>query len=350
MTMDRYIRQTSLPEIGAEGQNRLRNASILMIGAGGLGSAALPYLAAAGIGAITIADHDIIAAHNLHRQTIFRDDQVGLNKATCAADYISALNPDISAFAKTDKLTRLNAAALFSENHFDLILDGTDNFETKSLLNDIAIAVHTPLLSASVNGFSGQIGLFSGHEPTQACYRCVFPDFPLDARNCNESGILGTSAGLTGMLQAHLALGFFLNLDHAPLENFLTLDFKTMRINSIRTTKDNACKYCGAGHIHHHKETPMIEILSLEEIAADNAIILDVRQPEELVADPLRNPLITQTPMHIPLGELPMRMDELPRDRPLALVCAGNIRSVKGANYLAAQGFENVCVLDKFTI
>jgi molybdopterin/thiamine biosynthesis adenylyltransferase/rhodanese-related sulfurtransferase len=349
--MKRYVRQTNLPEIGEAGQRRLLSARIAMIGAGGLGAAALPYLAAAGVGHITIFDHDIVSLHNLHRQTIFRMDQIGTNKAESAHDYLKALNPEISVTAIGEKITSPDH---FMQNNYDLLIDGSDNFETKALLNDISIAAHIPLLSASVNGFAGQLGIFEGYKKDQACYRCLFPEFPLDARNCNEAGILGTSSGLTGMIQAHVALCYLLGIESFESSIFYSLDLKTMRFTSNKIPKNETCGYCAQTHDKkrnsHPKETSMIEILPLEKIVEMDALIIDVRQPEELMADPLDNPLIAHKPLHIPLGELPSRLSELPRDRTLALICAGNIRSVKGANFLAAQGFTNVCVLDKFTV
>lgn len=345
--MERYVRQMNLPEIGLTGQEKLKKTSFVMVGAGGLGAPALPYLAAAGIGNITIIDHDTVDITNLHRQTIYRTDQIGLNKAQCAADYLKALNPDIRVTAIAEKVSPEHM-----KNGFDLILDGSDNFQTKDLLNTLAIKNAIPLLTASVNSFQGQIGLFAGHLADQACYRCLFPDFPLDARNCNEAGILGTTAGILGLYQAHIALLFILQISPENISNFWVLDLKTMRIETIKTAKNPDCFHC-----HTHKTSPKenpapmkIEILPLEEVSARNALIVDVRNADELIADPLNNSLISHTPLHIPLPQIPVRMGELPRDKLLALVCAGNVRSVQGAQYLAARGYTNVCVLDKFTV
>lgn len=363
--MDRYIRQMNLPEIGIEGQKKLQNASIVMVGAGGLGAAALPYLAAAGVGNITIIDHDTVALHNLHRQTIFCTDQVGQNKAECAADYLRALNPDIHVFSSQTKLTpNASLPDLFRQSMDHphkagddakrLILDGSDNFETKTLLNDLSITYRIPFITASAEGFAAQCGIFDGWRNDQACYRCLFPDFPLDARNCNEAGILGTTAGLSGLFQAHLALCSLLGLENTKSGIFYSFDFNTMRTTSNIISKNLSCAYCAQLSDQKQnkpiKETPMIEILPIEKVLAMNALVIDVRQPEELIADPLTPVEIAHKSLHIPLGELPHRLSELPRDRTLALICAGNIRSVKGANFLATQGFENVCVLDKFTV
>lgn len=344
--MNRYIRQINLPEIGLTGQEKLSQARIIMVGAGGLGAPALPYLAAAGVGNITIIDHDNVDIHNLHRQTIYRTDQTGQSKAELTASYLRALNPDITVTAITEKLTAHQAG------NFDLILDGSDNFTTKSLLNDMAITVQTPLITASVNQWGGQIGIFEGHHEDYACYRCLFPEFPLDARNCNEAGILGTSAGLVGTLQAHLALCYILGIEGIAANNFYTINLKTMRIETIKTGKDKTCLHCANTHKTQAKpkENIMVNMISIENLHDQPTTIIDVRGADEIADDPLRHPLITQQPLHIPLPEFVARINELPDDTRLAFICAGNIRSRQAADYLAARGYDNVCVLDKFSL
>lgn len=357
--MNRYIRQIMLPEVGHEGQQRIRNTHIMMIGAGGLGAPALPYFAGAGIGTITIVDHDTVTEENLHRQTIYRTNQIGENKATCARKFLLELNPHIKVNAIEKKLTQQNAAGIFGSINPDLILDGTDNFESKNLLNDLSLTLQTPLLSASVNGFGGQVAIFAGYENEQACYRCLFDELPHDTRNCNEAGILGTTAGLTGLLQAHIALGFILKQDFAKAGVFYSLNWHSIDIKELEMTKNPLCRYCQNKKYKHsdHKEPlspssreAQILILPLSDIVKKKSLIIDVREKYELQDDPLDNPLITETPLHIPLRELPARMQDLPRERSLALVCAGNIRSLKGAQFLATQGFNNVYVLDKFSL
>lgn len=361
--MNRYARQIALPEIGLIGQEKLSCAHILMVGAGGLGAAALPYLAAAGIGHITIIDHDTVNRHNLHRQTIFRDNQVDENKAICAAHYLGALNPDCDVRSITKKLTPESARDIFKNHTFTLLLDGSDNFQTKSLLNDLSCRHKIPLLGASVNQFAGQIGYFKGYEEDQPCYHCLFPEFPNDARNCNEAGILGSVAGLVGLTQAHLALGAIIGLDGLRAGQFMTLNLKTLCNKILSIPKNPDCPVCAKASEKAQKiktttePTPapkgkntVIEILPIEDVIARGALIIDVRNADELEADPLQNLLITEKPLHIPLSQIPVRIDDLPRDRPLAFVCAGNVRSAQAANYLAARGFRNVLILDKFSL
>ncbi len=350
--MQRYIRQLALPEIDLIRQEALQSASIIMIGAGGLGAPCLPYLAGAGIGNITIVDHDEVDVTNLHRQTIFQTAQTGRNKAKAARDYLQALNPEITIHAICKKLTAKNASDIFDNRHYDLILDGSDNFETKSLLNDLSIKHQTPLISASVNQFSGQIGIFEGYSAEKPCYRCLFPDFPHDVKNCNEAGILGTSAGIIGTTQAHIALCLLLDVTDGISTNFTSIDLKTLRNVNLLLKKQSDCKHCKN---HRNKKTKkkekiMIDLIDIKTLNDTKTIVIDVRQPEELVEDPLHHPNIETPPLHIPLPELVRRLKELPKDKRLAFLCAGNIRSRQAAEYLHANGHGNVCVLDKFSL
>ncbi len=342
----RYIRHLSLPDFDLGHQDRLAKAHVLVIGAGGLGAAALPYLAGAGIGQITIADHDNISVHNLHRQTIYKTSQADQSKAELAANYIRALNPGITAEAMTSRIDeKFDPAAL----GVTLLMDGSDNFETKAALNTMAIRAHIPLITASVNQYKGQCGIFAGHLADAPCYACLFPAFPQDARNCNEAGVLGTAAGLTGMYQAHLALMFLAGYAEAQPGLWLECDFKTMRLQKLSVPKDHACAACtGKQHTQTpipKKEPIMIEILTYDALKNKNALIIDVRTAAEIADDPIADAV------HIEMSEIPHRHGELPQDKLLAFVCAGNIRSMKVAQYLqGALGYQNVCVLDKFSI
>lgn len=336
----RYQRQLSLPGITPAHQKKLKATHLVMVGAGGLGAPALPYLAAAGIGKITIIDHDTVDTTNLHRQTIYKDAQSGQSKAALAAAYLKELNPDITVEFVTHKLENKDFPAC------DIILDGSDNFKTKTLLNEISIETTTPLISASVNQFEGQIGVFSGGHRGAPCYHCLFHQLPDNARNCNEAGILGTSAGITGLYQAHMTLIYLLGIGNLGLGSVLTLDLMTMRMRLLKLPKDASCPVCSnMKHQPLPKENVMTEIklVARSELANQDHIIVDVREDYELEADPIDNVL------HIPLGQLPMRTNELPQDKVLAFVCASNIRSRKAAEYFAALGYDKVCVLDKRT-
>lgn len=352
--MQRYARQLNLPEMSLDKQERLGKASILMVGAGGLGSPALPVLAGAGVGHIVIADYDSVDESNLHRQTIYRQDQTGQSKAKLAMAYIENLNPEIKAEVIDARLEKGNIEELLGSYQFDLILDGSDNFETKDLLNTYSISFKTPLLSASVLRFSGQIGLFAGYLSEKPCYRCLFPQFPKDAYDCNQAGVLGSSSGTIGMLQAHIALCHLLDLGEYDLGDIYILELDHARLEKMGLPKNKSCAAC-KNHDHvkmsnSEGHQTMIDILSIEDVAKKDAIIVDVREPNEIVSDPLEHELITRPPLQIPLTQIPMKIGQLPTHKPLAFICAGNVRSQNAAEYVAARGYEDVCVLDKFSL
>lgn len=238
----------ALPEIDDKKQEKLMNSTILMVGAGGLGSAALPYLAGAGIGRIIIADHDRVNITNLHRQIIYRADQAGKSKVDCASEFLRDLNPDIKVTRIAEKIEEKNIKSFLSDRKIDLILDGSDNYETKALLNDLSIHLQVPLIAAAVNQFNGQVGIFEGYKDDHACYRCLFPEFIEEDYNCNKNGILGTCAGMTGIIQAHTVLLKLLGIDNYLSENtkhnFINIDLKTLGISRYTTNKDPQCAYC----------------------------------------------------------------------------------------------------------
>lgn len=366
--MDRYLRQLALPELNRAAQKKLSGTRLLVVGAGGLGAAALPYLAGAGIGDITIIDHDNVDISNLHRQTIFKTEDAGKNKAELAAQYLRALNPDIKVKAIKEKLsynrhceetdhiqsgqsTRQSRdcfAALAMTKNYDLILDGSDNFAAKYLLNEVSIATATPLISASVEQFKATIGIFAGHIPDAPCYACLFPRAPENACNCSEAGILGTVAGLAGLYQAHMALCFLLDIGAAKSGTVLSLDLKDFRLQNLTLSADPACRIC-ANHkiqpIRAAQRSPAVITLIAARDLTPAHIVIDVRAPLEVQHEPMVN-----NALNIPLPELATRIHEVPKDKIIALLCAGNIRSRTGAEMLQAFGFENVCMLDRFSL
>ncbi len=336
---ERYVRQLALPEMTQAHQDFLRGVKILMVGTGGLGAPALPYLAGAGVGHIAIADHDTVHISNLHRQTIFKTNEAGQGKAALAADYLRALNPEISVVAIAEKITAQNAEKICSG--FDLILDGSDNFETKFLLNDISIQLKTPLLSASVEQFNGMAGLFAGFADAP-CYRCLHPEMPQDACNCEEGGILGTVAGLAGMYQAHMALSFLLGLGDVAPGSVLSMDFRSMRTQMLRLAKDPECSCCSKNY--GAKKVMPVQPPSIPLVHPDDLrdhLIVDVRRDDEVETDPIGGAL------HMRLDTIPERYRELPQDKLLAFACSSNIRSRRAAEYLYGLGYRNVCVMDR---
>lgn len=343
--LSRYQRHLSLPDFDIAAQLRLKKAKLLMVGAGGLGAAALPYLAGAGIGHITIYDEDSVDLSNLHRQTIFKTADKGRSKAKIAAEYASALNPHIIVSAVPE---RLKVSTVLPQK-YDLIFDGSDNFETKSFLNSLSVDTKTPLIGASVNQYAGQCGIFAGFASDKPCYHCLFPHLPNDARNCNEAGVMSTAAGLTGLYEAHMAILFLAGLNGAKPGDFLCFDFQNHRLQVLEATKDPECPHCAHtdknwSHPKEKETKAMIEMLSMEALTPKDHIIVDVRTRGEIEADPIEGAL------HIEISDIPARHEELPKDKLLAFVCAGNIRSAQAAEYLSALGYDNVVVLDKFSL
>ncbi len=366
----RYIRQLTLPEMTPEKQETLAQTKILMVGAGGLGSAALPYLAGAGIGHIYIADNDRVNISDLHRQIVYRADQAGQSKVTCAGNFLRSLNPEINVHIINEHINEKNAEKLLSGRNIDLILDGSDNFETKALLNKISIEMQIPLITASVTLYKGQIGSFEGYKEDRPCYRCLFPEFPKDAQTYSDIGILGTNTAIIGIMQAHIALCRLLDIDiaHNLKSPFTRIDLKTLEIEHFSLEKDPECPHCCQDKDEKEKKKnkeksdaiddnideptdllPEIETITVHHIEDEKSIIIDVRDPVEVEINPIKHPLISQLPHNIPLPELSACLNEIPKDKRIILLCHKNIRSIHAALYLISKGYYKVCVLDRFS-
>lgn len=243
--LERYARHIVLPQVGGAGQRRLKAARVAVIGAGGIGSAAIPLLAGAGIGRLTIIDDDVVDRSNLQRQTIFRDDQVGRPKAILAADFVRALNPDVEASAEQKRLDAANADALL-EGH-DLVLDGCDNFATRLAVSDAATRLKIPLVSAAAAQFQGQAGLFRGWEADKPCYRCFVGD-AFDADDCDtcaELGVLGALTGALGSFAALVAVRAIAGIGEDAAGKLFLFDGESLEWRTMRLPKDPGCRGCG---------------------------------------------------------------------------------------------------------
>ena len=241
----RYSRQIILPEIGEVGQGILLNSKILVIGAGGLGSPCLLYLASSGVGEIGIIDFDEVEIHNLQRQIIHETSDIGRNKTLSAKDALNDLNPDIKINTYTEKLTGKNFEELFL--NYDLIIDGSDNYETRFLINDYCHKLKKPLVTAAILGFEGQVIAFKSHLENQPCYRCIYPDLPPEGTmpNCSLNGIFAPTAGVAGSLQASLALKILLGIDEKNLtKNMIIFNLKDSSFRKVKISKDNKCSIC----------------------------------------------------------------------------------------------------------
>jgi adenylyltransferase/sulfurtransferase len=242
--LDRYARHIVLPQVGGVGQRKLKAASVAVIGAGGIGSAAIPALAGAGIGRLTIIDDGEIERSNLQRQPIFRDDQIGQPKAALAAEFARALNPHVEALAAPQRLDSTNAEQLIAGH--DLILDGSDNFATRLTVSDCATRLRIPLVSAAAVQFQGQIGLYRGWEDDKPCYRCFVGDAfdSDDCDTCAEQGVLGALAATVGSFGALMAIRSIVGIGDDVAGTLYLFDGATLEWRTIRLPKDRACRAC----------------------------------------------------------------------------------------------------------
>jgi adenylyltransferase/sulfurtransferase len=242
--LDRYARHIVLPQVGGVGQRKLKLASVAVIGAGGIGSAAIPALAGAGIGRLTIIDDGEIERSNLQRQPIFRDDQIGQPKAALAAEFARALNPHVEALAAPQRLDSTNAEQLIAGH--DLILDGSDNFATRLTVSDCATRLRIPLVSAAAVQFQGQIGLYRGWEDDKPCYRCFVGDAfdSDDCDTCAEQGVLGALAATVGSFGALMAIRSIVEIGDDVAGTLYLFDGAALEWRTIRLPKDRACRAC----------------------------------------------------------------------------------------------------------
>ena len=243
--LDRYARHLVLRQVGGPGQAKIRAASVLVVGAGGLGSPVALYLAAAGIGRIGLVDDDAVSLSNLQRQILFRTADVGRAKVEAGADALKALNPGVQIDVHHTRLTAANAMALIAD--YDIIADGSDNFATRFLLNDACFFARKPLVSAAVTEFEGQLATYRGYEPGLPCYRCLFSAPPPAGTvpNCSETGVLGAAAGVVGSLQALEVLKEVAGLGTGLAGKILIYKALTAEFHTARLPADPGCPLCG---------------------------------------------------------------------------------------------------------
>jgi molybdopterin/thiamine biosynthesis adenylyltransferase/rhodanese-related sulfurtransferase len=246
---DRYSRHLRLPEVGEAGQRKLESARVVVLGAGGLGSPAAFYLAAAGVGTLVMADDDVVERSNLQRQILHADDRIGMSKLDSAAHALQGLNPRVRLEGLRERVTSSNVDALL--DGADVVLDGADNFPVRYLLNDACVKLGIPLVYGAVQRFQGQVGVFDAgrQRGTAPCYRCLFPQppAPQDAPNCSEAGVLGVLPGVVGMLQATEAIKLILGIGEPLIGRVLMFDALAMRFHETRLAPDPECRVCAPG-------------------------------------------------------------------------------------------------------
>ena len=354
----RYSRHLLMPEVGVEGQERLKAARVICIGAGGLGSPAAMYLAAAGVGTIGLVDFDAVDESNLQRQVLYTATDVGRPKLAVAAARLRAMNPHVNIVEHATRFSAENAASLVTA--YDLVVDGTDNFATRYLVNDACVLNRRPNVYGSIFRFEGQVSVFATEGGP--CYRCLHPDPPPPGLipNCAEAGVLGVLPGIIGTIQANEAIKLVLGIGEPLIGRFLIFDALAMRFRELRLRRAADCPVCG--------ERPSITALrdydeycdgvtsvagvgasagaaegdvTVEELKArmdrkEPFFLLDVREQYEHQICRIPGAEL------IPMGEVTGRTAQLPHDRDIIVMCRSGHRSARVAQFLRSQGFDRV--------
>ncbi len=328
-----YSRQILLKEIGTRGQAALARGRVLVVGAGGLGSPVLQYLAGAGVGYLGIVDADVLEPSNLHRQPIFALADAGAQKAGLAMAAVQRINPAVHVELHAVRLDADNALALI--RGYDVVVDCSDNFRTKYLINDAAVLAHRPAVFASVYQYEGQLQVYKP-QPTHACLRCLWPDAVADGvvGNCAQAGVLGPVPGTFGTLQALLTLKILLGLPGQLEEELLLLDFTSFSTLKLKAPRRAECRAPGCEHIREiAREEAGIEISlpSLADAARQGFEVIDIRTTEEVAAQPA-------AARHIAMPILLADPSLLPPARKVLLVCASGKRSLAAARELRKRG------------
>ena len=350
---ERYSRHLVLREIGVAGQEKLKAARVLVVGAGGLGSPSALYLAASGVGTIGVIDFDTVDVSNLQRQVIFDTASVGTPKATAARARLLALNPHIELVAHQVELRADNVLQLFER--YDIVLDGTDRFGTRYLSNDACVILRKPLVSAAIHRFEGQAMTYVPDRGP--CYRCLFPAPPGEGLvpNCAEAGVLGVLPGVMGTIQATEAIKLIVGAGEPLIGRLLTYDALAMRFEEFRFKRRADCAVCGDNPtITAPQDAPQLctaealasirtltatEVSALLKERAGQASVVDVREPREFSASHLPGA------MNIPVGELHSRMGSLPKGR-VVFVCRSGARSLTAAALASRAGVEDIAHLE----
>jgi adenylyltransferase/sulfurtransferase len=353
----RYSRHLIMPEVGLDGQRQLKASSVLCIGAGGLGSPAAMYLAAAGVGRIGIVDFDVVDYSNLQRQLLHGTPDVGRSKLASAKDRLLALNPHVQIDTYETSLSSENALELFEP--YDVILDGTDNFPTRYLVNDACVLGGKPNAYGSIFRFEGQASVFA--VKGGPCYRCLYPEPPPPGLvpSCAEGGVLGVLPGIIGVIQATESIKLMLGIGEPLIGRFLIYDALKMRFRELKLRRDPECPVCGdhptvtklidyeqfcgivpepaaaaASAVNEGEITPVELKRRLD--AGENLFVLDVREPNEYQINRIPGSTL------IPLGELPRRYQELDKGREIVAQCKMGGRSARAVEFLRSVGFTNV--------
>lgn len=352
-----YARHIILPDVGLKGQERLKGARVLLVGAGGLGAPAALYLAAAGVGNLGLVDHDRVERSNLHRQVLFDAEDVGRSKVRAAAMRLRGLNPHIQVVEHDVRFSSANAEDLLRD--YDILVDGTDNFPARYLSNDVCVLQGKPNVYASVFRFEGQASVFDARRGP--CYRCLFarPPPPWLVPSCAEGGVLGVLPGIMGSIQAAETVKLIVGAGESLIGRLLLVDALSMEFTTLRLAKDPGCPVCAVspsqrGLIDYEafcgiggeaKDAPIgIPSVSARDLVGllsrDEVYLVDVREAREI--DIARIP----GAVHVPLGDVAARASEFPMDRDVVLYCRSGVRSAKALRLLQSLGFRRVKTLE----
>ena len=352
----RYSRHLIMPEVGVEAQKKLKASKVLCIGAGGLGSPAAMYLAAAGVGTLGIVDFDTVDFSNLQRQLLHGTPDVGRSKLASARDRINALNPNVKVETYETALTSQNALELFAP--YDVILDGTDNFPTRYLVNDACVLLGKPNAYGSIFRFEGQASVFATKDGP--CYRCLYPEPPPPGLvpSCAEGGVLGVLPGIIGVIQATETIKLIIGVGEPLIGRFLIYDALKMKFRELKLRKDPDCPVCGTHPtvtklidyeqfcgvvpaapepvaVNHATEITAVELKQRLD-RGDALKIVDVREPNEYQINRIPGSQL------IPLGDIPQRYQELDKADEIVVQCKMGGRSAKAADFLRSVGFTRV--------
>ena len=352
---DRYRRHLSLPEFGVEGQRRLLESKVLLIGAGGLGCPLSQYLAAAGVGTLGLVDYDVVDESNLQRQVLYGTADVGRPKLDVACERIRALNPDVELETHAVRLDASNAMQIFEG--YDVVVDGTDNFPTRYLSNDACVLLGLPNIYGSIFRFEGQATVFDARKGP--CYRCLYPEPPPPGAvpSCEEGGVLGVLPGIIAMIQATEVVKLLTGIGTSLVGRLVLYDALAMEFTTFRLSKDPACPACG-------KNPSIVELIDYDGFCGmpqrigeeaplasaqaaqvrvrqergEDFLLLDVREPHEFEVARIEGALL------IPLAQVEARLDEISawKDRPIVVHCHTGVRSARACRLLTERGFTRV--------
>src|SRR5215216_5234390 len=352
--LQRYSRHLIMPEVTAEGQKRLKAARVLCIGAGGLGSPASLYLAAAGVGRLGLVDFDSVDLTNLQRQILHGTKDIGRSKLESARDRLRDINPDIEIDLHNCRLSGENAVQIVAD--YDVIVDGSDNFATRYLSNDVCVFAGKPNIYGSVFRFEGQTTVFAP-QLGGPCYRCLFPEPPPPGSvpNCAQAGVLGVLPGIIGMLQTIEAIKLIVGIGEPLIGRLVHFDALKLQFRELKLRRDPKCPVCGENptifapidydQFCGARDNASVPAISVQELkgkmdARDAFELIDVREPFELEIARIDGAKL------IPLGEVPERAEELDRDQTLILHCHSGRRSAQAVQLLKERGFANVYNLE----